>query len=118
VYGLPEDIDLSFLEGTTLIQVAIGEHEVILNLHPGVSIMAQSTVRLSDPTGPFRTFDDPRAAGAATLTLLGADIAGVAGSTDGTLSIRRQSGWTLEISDDSEADESYTITHGDRVIVV
>lgn len=117
MYGFPPDVDLSFLEGAVLVQVCVGENEIILNLEPNISIMATSTV-LVEREGQRDTCDDARTAGIALLPLLGASVVTVIGSADGTLDVSWSRGIRTRILDSWQDFESYTIRHGARVYVV
>lgn len=119
MYGLPSDVDLTFFSGARLLQVCIGENEVILNLHPGISVMIASAVRLSTPDGAEQSGEDARKAGTMLLPYLGNVIREATGAPDGTLEISwAESGHVLEIFDSWREFESYTIRAGERLIVV
>jgi len=118
MYGLPPDIDLLFLKEATLLQVCIGENEVVLGFFPQISIMVASTIRVVRPEGSMQTLEDARDAGISLSRLLGDSIQEVAGSTDGTLCLTWGSGEVVEILDTWKEFESYTIQKGDRIIVV
>lgn len=118
MYGIPPGADLSFLLGTTLIQVCIGRHETILHLEPTTSIMLASDVRVleSELTVDLRS---ALVVGAPLARLLSESITGVDGRADGTLRLF----WTkadvvVEIIDTWDKYESYVITQGPRVVVV
>lgn len=119
MYGLPEGIDLSFFVGATLVQVCIGENEVILNFDGEVSLMCSSSVRYA---GAGKTesllLADAKLAGAAVLDLLGSNVTEVSAARDGTLALTWSAGDRLELSDSWTEYESYTIRHGDQFIVV
>lgn len=57
-------------------------------------------------------------AGAALLALLGATITSASGTADGTLTLEWSDKRRLTIFDSWRQYESYTITSGDRLIVV
>ena len=52
------------------------------------------------------------------MVFLNQTVAEAEGSEDGTLRLAFDTGETLTIYDDSAEYESYTIRHGERVIVV
>jgi hypothetical protein len=118
MYGLPIDTDLSFLQDAILIQVCIGENETILRLHPGVAIMIASNVRLVTPTGEEQTFETSIGFGSAVLSVLGDNVSSASVEPPGTLKITWSSGHILYIVDSWSDFESYTVTHGEDVIVV
>ena len=118
MHGLPPDVDLSFFAGCQLLQVCVGENEVILNLHADISIMIASTVRVVHPGGETDTADRSTDIGPAVLILLGKEICEASGSPDGTLRLVWSDGSALEILDSWKEFESYTVRHGDTLIVV
>lgn len=96
---LPPDIDLSFLVGATLIQVCVGDTEVILNLYPEAEVTAASTVRIGGGRGPGVVFESSKLAGLALLDLLGDSVSAASGAADGTLTLQWSSGRRVEICD-------------------
>ena len=118
MYGLPVDTDLSFLAGATLLQVCVGENEVILNLNSSSSVMIASSVCFLQPDGTLSTLDNAPRLGQAVLPLLGQHVTSVSVVAPGTLRLMWSSGQVTEILDSWREYESYTITHGDRVLVV
>ena len=118
MYGLPEDLDLSFFVGTTLIQLGMGEHQIAFVLHPDVRLAVESTMRLFQPDEPAVTIDDYRSSGGVLLSLISHDVRRASRTASGALRLEWSTGAALEVDDDSERYESYTINHGDRVIVI
>lgn len=118
MHGLPTNVDLSFLYGVTLLQICIGENEVILNFDQEVSIMVASNLRLTPPQGEAFEVEDAREAGASLLPLLGRSVTDVLGTSDGTLSLTWDVGHLVEILDTWKEFESYTVRHGQSLLVV
>lgn len=116
--GLPTDADLSFLEGATLLQVCVGENEVILNLDPDISIMVASVIRMTTGDGVALELADAPESGRSMLALLGHGVAAVAHDPDGTLRRTWDGGEVTELLDSWKEFESYTIRHGDTLLVV
>ena len=117
MYGLPEDIDLTFLIGEELIQYAVGQNEIILNFHPGASITVESELKVTSPLGSFAA-TSPRLAAVHVDGLLGSVIVTATGTPDGTTSLTFDDGTVVEIFDNTEHYESYTITSSGTTIVV
>jgi len=118
MYGLPPDVDLGFLVEAQLLQVCTGENEVILNFDREISIMCASEIR-SEAVGSLAVlFEKPREATISLVDLLGDVVASVDGAVNGTLQIRWSSGALTEFLDTWEKFESYTVRHGDLLIVV
>lgn len=118
MYGLPEDIDLTFLHGKELLQVCIGLNEVILNFHGQVSITVESEFTHMARTGEVTRFQDCRSSALALASFLGISLSTVKGAADGTLTLCFSNEEILEVYDDSKEFESYQIRIGSRLIVV
>ena len=116
--GLPDDIDLNFFVGANLIQVCIGENEVIANLDADISLMIASSVRLAVHAGEMKVCDDAKALGIALVPLLGHAVVEASGTVDGTLRLTWDGGTVVEILDSFKEFESYTVRHGAELIVV
>jgi hypothetical protein len=118
MFGLPEDVDLSFLVDATLLQVCLGESETILHLEPGISMMVASVMILEIAGEERREFDSTADCAKFVVPLLGQSVVGVGGQPDGRLTLEWSSGARLEILDSYEEFESYTIRQGTTLIVV
>lgn len=118
MYGLPDDVDLRFFHGQTLIQVGIGASDLVLNFHPSVSMTITCSVCLTDPGGASQRHDDSRQAGCATLPLLTQVVTRADGKTDGTLVLHFDGGWNLTVYDDDKHHESYVVRDQGRVVIV
>jgi hypothetical protein len=119
MYGLPEDLDLSFFIGTTLIQLGMGEHQIAFVLHPDVRLSVGSRMRLTNPEAEMFTIDeDYRETAGVLLHLISHDVQTANRTPSGALRLEWSNGAALEVDDDSDQYESYTINHGDRLIVV
>ena len=118
MHGLATDTDVSFLREAPLIQICVGENEVILRLDPGISVTIESSVRLVSPGGEELISDESLQIAPAVLPLLGSTVADVSILPPGTLRLTWSSGHVLDVLDSVEHYESYTITHGDDVIAV
>ena len=51
MYGVPLDLDLSKFKAATLIQIAIGEHQVQFHFHPEGSISVEGRWELRNASG-------------------------------------------------------------------
>ena len=118
MYGSLEGQDLSFLIGAQLIQVCIGENDVVLNMHPDVSMMIASNVSVTAKQGETSTLESSLDIGTAMAKLLGSSVVEVTGESDGTLVLGWSLGSVTRILDTWADYESYTIRHGETVIVV
>jgi Family of unknown function (DUF6188) len=117
MYGLTAEIDLSFLVGGELQQVAVGQHEVILHFFKGISITVQSDLRLSEGDDQGDRLSGAPSQGVVLIGLLASSVVRASGA-DGTLTMEFSDGSTLAVYDSSPNFESYTITYDGGTIVV
>ena len=120
MYGLSKDIDLSFLKGREVIQVAIGVYQVQFGFDEDVIIYVHSQFGYFDGHDEW-TWEPERGAeqiAARTVSLLGATIQNFEGHEDGTLILTFPNGQRLTILDNSKQYESYDITRPGQTIVV
>ncbi len=118
MYGLPSDLDLSFLMHACLLQVCIGANEVILKFDREVTITIESRFRVRGANGHEAVFEDAPSSAACLVELLSDSITDVLGHQDGTLSLSFAQGGLVEIYDSSKHYESYQIQHGQDIHVV
>ena len=119
MYGLPRDVDLSFLEGQMLLQVCLGANEVILHFDEEVSIAIESPFSIKDNGKKMDTHKNVSEVASILVKFLHAKIKSVKGEENGTLTLYFDDGQILKIFDDSEQFESYTIDYkGETVIIV
>jgi hypothetical protein len=111
MYGVPADLDLTFLHGATLIQVCIGQYEVQLHFHPVGSISIEGRWELLDAPG-LRI--DGSANGSKTATshlqrLLGEQIVASEVRAPLWFALQFSGGEVLRVYDDSAEYESFSI---------
>jgi len=112
MYGLDARIDLSFLRGRELQQVAVGLYQVQFHFDEDLAICIEGEFRYSDGDREVLWRQEPNSSSAAasTVALLGAAIRGFTASQDGTLRLEFSNGHRLTIFDSSKDYESYSIT--------
>ena len=120
MYGLSRDIDLSFLKGRQVEQVAIGIYQIIFGFDEDVKISVESQFNYFDGQRELVWKPEPSASqiAAQTLTLLGATIEKFEGHANGTLELVFSNGCRLTILDSSSEYESYDITRPGQTIIV
>lgn len=118
MHGLDTTIDLSFLKGREVLQVAIGVHDVQFTFDKDVRISITGSFRYASREGTFEWQPGAPQAAAPALRLLGATVEQVHGQKDGTLELALSTGDRLTVLDDSKEFESYTITRPGQTIVV
>ncbi len=115
---LPPDTNLDFLIGQTLLQVCIGENEVILNFYGSISITIFCDFDIQAATGKAEAFEDPRTAASALVQLISEDVVKISNQNNGTITLWFTGGKMLAFHDTHEMYESYVIQNGDDFYVV
>ena len=120
MYGLKAEIDLSFLVGRELIQVAIGVYQVQFGFDEDVRISVESEFRYFDGRAEWIWRPEPGSSfiAARAVALLGATIETFRSNTDGTLILAFSNEHRLTILDSSKEYESYDITRPGQTIIV
>ena|SRR3989442_9143447 len=120
MYGLSKGLDLNFLNGRQVEQIAIGLYQIIFGFDEDVRISAYSQFSYFDGQEEWIWKPEPGAAqiAARTVSLLGATIQNFEGQENGTLSLVFSNGQRLTIPDSSKEYESYDITRPGETIVV
>jgi len=119
MYGLPQDIDLSFLKGRQLESICFAAYQVNLHFDNGAMISIFGTFRHfiigENPGGKAAQFF---LSGSNLMRLLTQTVKKVQRQTDGTLELAFSNDDNLLIYDDTKQYESYHIKNGERLIVV
>lgn len=120
MYGLKKEIDLSFLTGRELIQLAIGVYQVQFGFDEDVRISVESEFRYFDGQIESIWRPEPGSSSIAArgVALLGATIESVGSNIDGTLTLAFSNQHRLTILDSSKEYESYDITRPGQTIIV
>jgi hypothetical protein len=118
MYGLDTTIDLSFLKGNEIIQIAIGIYQVIFVFDNSIKLSVESEFTVRAHEGDSRWQSGRPSAAAPALRLLGASVKSVEGQADGTLELVFSEGMSLKVFDNTKEYESYTITRAGQTIVV
>lgn len=118
MYGLDMRVDLSFLNGREVLQVAIGVHEVIFRFDGDVSITVEGAFSYASGGELSKWSPGAPQAAAPALRLLGQTVRAVQGHRDGMLEVEISNGDRLTILDASKEFESYQISAPGRTIVV
>jgi hypothetical protein len=120
MYGLRSDLDLSFLSGRRVGQVAIGLYQVIFGFDEDVRISVGSQFSYFDGQREWVWKPEPGAPqiAAHALALLDASVDSHEGRPNGTLVLVFSNGCRLTILDSNTEFESYTITRAGQTIVV
>jgi hypothetical protein len=118
MYGLPSDPNIEVLKNESLIQICIGENDLILNFSGNISLAVYSSVGLGQSNNSMTSFTDFIAVSPQLLRLLSRKVLDVKWDKDGTISIKFENNAIVEVYDDSEQFESYTIRMPSGLVVV
>jgi len=112
MHGLKEGIDLGFLKGREVIQVAIGKFGVRFGLDEDVIISVEGGFGYFDGSAELSWKPEPAYSqtAAPSIALLGATIHSFEAHEHGTLKLNFSNGHRLTIPDSSKQYESYSIT--------
>jgi hypothetical protein len=118
MYGLPANVDLSFLQNRDLDQICFGAYQVQFNFDKNVRVFIQNAFSYVDSVGSV--FEMKTAASSTMLVdrLIGKTVTEVKPSQDGTLQITFNTGEKLILYDDDKAYECYEIGNREKTIVV
>jgi hypothetical protein len=114
MYGVPGDLDLSFLHGTVLIQVCLGQYQLQFHFHPVGSILVESGWELRDAAGTRIDghHEGPERPPYQLHRLLGCRVVGSEVSAPGWFALVFEGGEVLRVFDDSAQYESFSIQPG------
>lgn len=109
---IPRNTDLSFLHGLEVIQVCLGQHEIILRLHPEGAIRVEGAWLLKDGTGCVidRKTEQSIRESSKLHKLLGRTITNCSVRDETHLDVYFGT-WVLELEDDSNQYETFAIEH-------
>jgi len=114
MHGVPADLDLSFLHEGELVQLCLGLHEIQLHFHPLGHITIEGAWLLLDTEG--RLIDGgPSSDHRATSQLhrlLGKKVVSSEVFPPESFVLRFTEGYALQVRDDSDAHESFSIDPG------
>jgi hypothetical protein len=120
MYGLKKEIDLSFLTGRELIQVAIGSFQVQFHFDEDVTVSVEAEFCYFDGHDEWIWQQEPSSPqiAARTLDMLGARVTSFETNENGTLALTFSNGHCLTIRDSFKEYESYDITRPGQTIIV
>ena len=118
MYGLPKDVDLSFLNSREVIQICVGIHQLVVNFDGDACISVESAIE-SQSDGDAVTWSSGSVSGAsAILDVLGTHSRSITVSDNGCLELKFTNGSVLRIFDSNEDYESYELHGPDKHIIV
>lgn len=114
MYGVPVDLDLSFLHGAELIQVCLGQHQLQFHFHPVGSISVEGGWELRDAAGVRIDghWQDPDRPPYQLHRPLGRRVARSEVAAPERFALTFEGGEVLRVFDDSPQYESFSIQPG------
>lgn len=115
MYGVPENLDLTFLHGSELVQVCLGLYQVQFHFAPEgeISVEGKWELLAADDSEIDRSRPAPRNRAFELHRLLGRRITGSVLSPPNWFALRFDGGEVLRVFDSSEQYESFSIQPGD-----
>jgi hypothetical protein len=117
MYGVPVDIDLSFLPGKRLESAHFSPFQLQLHFDKQVRLSIESVYRI-DKAGSVLVYDAIPAGAADVVALLSMDVTNAYRLAKDAVRIEFGDSRALEVVDDSVQYESFQIWNGDAIIVV
>jgi len=119
MYGLSKDRDLSFIGKKKLLQVCVGEFQIILKFDGDIVFSLECAFEHVVKNGQTLqgNFSNP-SSGSSLLSLLGSFIIRVENLGEGNLELAFANGDTVRIYDSNEDAESYQISSPEGMIIV
>lgn len=118
MYGLKNTIDLSFLLRASVLQIVVSLSALSIDFDKAVRLTIFSSFAVGLPDQPMSKFNGSTDDALALFPLIGDVISEAKATASGGLQVIFESGSVLEIFDDSEQYESFSIANGDQLIVV
>jgi hypothetical protein len=114
-YGVPANLDLTFLHGAELIQVCLGQYQVDFQFHPVGSISVGDDWELRSAVGERIDgwHDGPDRPPYELQGLLGRRVVGSEVSAPEWFALRFDGGYDLRVFDHSPYYEAFSIPPGD-----
>jgi hypothetical protein len=118
MYGVPVNLDLTFLHGAGLTQVCLGQHQVQFHFHPVGSIFVEGYWEFLGPTGEQidHSYEEPERPPYQLHRLLSRAVVGSEVSAPEWFALRFSGGEVLKIFDDSPMYESFQIQPGNIIV--
>lgn len=118
MYGLPQNFDGRFLEGSALELICFAQFQIYLHFDNKVSIRIESALLHEEQEGSRRRYSEMPVLESNLMVLLGRYVVSASGNEAGTLTLQFDNGHKLHCLDDSKQYESYTITYSEGEIIV
>ena len=118
MYELEQNVDLSFFEGQMLIQISIGQHQVLFRFENNATLSCEVDIEHRFSDGKIFVFNDFWRQETHLNKLLGSSVKKVKIESPKRLSFDFSNNHTISIEDDSDMYESFQMWYKDKYIVV
>jgi len=118
MYGVPKNLDLRRFVGATLIQIGVGEFQLQFHFHTGVSIGVEGGWELRNAAGEVvdQAMENRLRSEYRVHRILGRDVVGTEIDPPRSITLDFDDGHRLQVFDDDEHYESFSIQPGDIYI--
>jgi len=118
MYGVPANIDLTFLNGAELVQIALGRYQIQFHFHSGASVTVDGDWNLTDASGIVvdRSYHTTARPPYRLHQLIGQTVVGTVVSAPTSVSLQFADGEVLQLIDSSESYESFQIQPGNIIV--
>ena len=117
MFGLDPNQSFEFLERTVLLQLCVGQNELIFRFDGDIELAVESELRIRNSRFDQR-FSKSIEAARVAIDFLGREVSAVKARPDGTLNVEFGTAMSIEVYDSSMYYESYTLTWPKGLIVV
>lgn len=118
MHGLTSDVDLEFIVGREVIQIAIGVHQVIVAFDQNLKISIEGEFEYITKVARVKWRPSASEVAAKTVGLLGLRVGSISSQTDGALELSFSNGDRLVLKDTNPEYESYQIVTSEKTMVV
>jgi hypothetical protein len=120
MFGLPRETKLDFLIGCELLQMAVGEFQLILHFSHSVDLSVESKLELKASADSVSLIWEPKRLSdlARFATIVGLSVTDYEIPGDGRLILHFGNGGVLTAYDSNKDHESYQVTRGSETFIV
>jgi hypothetical protein len=119
MYGLDKDTDLSFFSEKELLQVCVGEYQIILRFDGSIDLSLECTFEHVPKHGQVFLGDSSKPISSSSLlTLLGSSVERADNIGEGTIELFFSNGDKVRVYDSNDGTQSYRITFPEGRIIV
>ena len=118
MYEIPSNFDFSFMKDRVLLQLGIGQNEIILNFDNDIRILIEVPIKLKSPNEKVVICDAHGADCIGLPAVLGRHVTECKMINSKAIKILFEDGTLLELEDKKERYESFSIKQGENFLLV